>query len=221
MRSLSLLSLGLVSMTAVAAAQPGTGSAQPDPATAEAVEGAMPAAATDPNAGAAPNTATMMAPAPVEPAASGPTLRNGFSLSIGQENGSGPSESLSGQLYGLDWRIGMAISDKIAVYASTHLSFGTANIGAASGVTANFATALIGEYTLPMRIFVGGGAGYGVLNNPSGPLAQIRAGWYPFEKTSQGKARRLNVALDARFYFPGEAIGTVSHYALSVGYDRF
>ena len=135
--------------------------------------------------------------------------------------GSGPSESLSGQLYGVDWRIGAAITDKIAVYADTHLSFGTASIGGSSGVTGNFATALIGEYTLPMRIFVGGGAGYGVLNNPSGPLAQARVGWYPFEKTSDGKARRLNVALDARFYFPGEAIGTVSHYALSLGYDRF
>jgi hypothetical protein len=161
------------------------------------------------------------APAPSPAPSSGASLRNGFSLSVGQELGSGPSEGLSGQLYGVDWRIGAKITDALAAYLHTHLSFGTVSFGGGSGVTGNFAAALIGEYTLPKRIFVGAGGGYGVLNNPSGPLAQARVGWYPFEKTSEGKARRLNVAFDARFYFPGEAIGTVSHYALSLGYDRF
>lgn len=160
-------------------------------------------------------------PPPPPPPSEGATLRNGFSLSVGQEFGSGPSDGLSGQLYGLDWRIGAKINHALAVYVDTHLSLGTAQIGAASGMTGNFAAALIGEYTLPMRVFLGGGAGYGVLNNPSGPLVQLRAGWYPFEKTSPGKARRLNIALDTRFYFAGEAIGTVSHFALSLGYDRF
>lgn len=203
MRSFSLLSLGLLSMTAIASANTDTT-----------------VAAADPTATESSTSMQTSAPAPT-PVAQGTRLRNGFSLSIGHEMGSGPSESFSGQLYGVDWRIGATITENIAVYADTHLSLGTAQIGGASGVTGNFATALIGEYTFPMRIFAGGGAGYGVLNNPSGPLAQARVGWYPFEKTSDGKARRLNVALDARFYFPGEAIGTVSHYALSVGYDRF
>lgn len=171
---------------------------------------------------AAPPETLTAAPAPMpEPAPRGPSLRNGFSLSVGQELGSGPSEGLSGQLYGVDWRIGAKLGDALAVYLDTHLSFGTAHIGAASGVTGNFATAVIGEYTLPQRIFVGGGAGYGVLNNPDGPLVQARVGYYPFESSSTSKVRRLNVAFDARFYFPGEAIGTVSHYALSLGYDRF
>jgi hypothetical protein len=53
------------------------------------------------------------------------TMRNGFSLSAGQEFGSGPSADFSGQLYGLDWRIGAQISDSIAAYPHTHLSFGT------------------------------------------------------------------------------------------------
>ena len=150
-----------------------------------------------------------------------PTLRNGFSLSIGHEFGSGPSESFSGQLYGLDWRIGAKISDALAVYAHSHLSLGTAKIGAASGYTGNFAGAVVGEYTLPQRIFLGAGAGFGVLNNPSGPLAQLRVGYYPFESSSTEKARRLNVAFDARWYFPGDDIGTVTHLAISVGYDRF
>lgn len=171
---------------------------------------------------AAPTPVVTATPAPVpEPAPAGPSLRNGFSLSVGEELGSGPSSGLSGQLYGVDWRIGAKVNDALALYLDTHLSFGTAHIGAASGVTGNFATAVIGEYTLPQRIFFGGGAGYGVLNNPSGPLAQARVGYYPFEQSSANKVRRLNVAFDARFYFAGDAIGTVSQYALSLGYDRF
>lgn len=207
LRNSSVVLLGLASMSAVAHAQ-GDAAA----ASAPAVDPSMPAPVAST---AAP------APAPAPAPSEGMSLRNGFSLSVGQETGSGPSEGLSGQLYGVDWRIGAKLSDALAVYLDSHLSFGTAAIGTASGVTGNFATAVIGEYTLPQRIFLGGGGGYGVLNNPSGPLLQARAGWYPFEKTSEGKARRLNVALDARFYFPGEAIGTVSHIALSLGYDRF
>ena len=129
-------------------------------------------------------------------------------------------QSLSGQLYGVDWRIGTQFSQATRLYLHTHLSFGTVAIGTASGVTGNFATAVIGEYKLPMRLFAGGGAGYGVLNNPNGPMMQLRAGYYPFEANGEGKARRLNVALDSRFYFVSD-IGTVTQMSLSLGYDRF
>jgi hypothetical protein len=151
----------------------------------------------------------------------GMTLRNGFSLSIGEEVGSGPSSGLTGQLYGVDWRIGAQVNEHLGAYLHTHLSLGTAQIGGASGYTGNFAAAIVGEYTLPAGFFVGAGGGYGVLNNPSGPLAELRAGWYPFEATGPGKSRRLNVAVDARWYFAGPNIGTVTHLAVSIGYDRF
>jgi hypothetical protein len=72
-----------------------------------------------------------------------------------------------------------------------------------------------------MRLFVGGGGGWGVLNNPNGPLAQARVGYYPFETNATGKARRLNVALDGRFYFANQGYGMVNHFALTLGYDRF
>ncbi|MGE0871102.1 MAG: hypothetical protein AB7P03_21235 [Kofleriaceae bacterium] len=170
----------------------------------------------DPPGAPAPATAA----APIAAPSGGPTLRNGFSLSAGQEWGSGPSSGLSGQLYGADWRIGAKL-DALSVYLHSHLSIGTAHIGALSGLTGNFAGALIVDYTLPQGVFIGGGGGYGVLNNPSGPLGQLRAGWYPFGHSSDGKARHLNVALDARWYFAGEAVGTVTHVALSLGYDRF
>jgi hypothetical protein len=169
-----------------------------------------------------PTTVVAPAPAPLPPPQEqGMRLRNGFSISAGQEYGSGPSSGLSGSLFGGDWRIGAQIDDLHAVYLHTHLSFGTAHIGAASGTTGNFAAAVIAERQLPMRLFVGGGGGYGVLNNPDGPLAQLRAGWYPFEQSMDSKARRLNVALDARWYFAGDQVGTVTHIALTLGYDRF
>jgi hypothetical protein len=171
---------------------------------------------------AAPVAAPTPAPAPTESVAG--TLRNGFSASVGEEFGtSAAGASVSGQLYGIDWRIGARITTPISVYLHSHLSLGTASVGGASGATGNFATAVVGEYTLPMRLFFGGGVGYGVLNNPSGPLVELRAGYYPFENSSTGKARRLNVALDARWYFvsDGGTGVTITHIALSLGYDRF
>ncbi len=183
------------------------------------VAAATPPPATDPAATPAAHTP---APAPVQTAPEdGARLRNGFSLSASEELGSGPSSGLSGQLFGLDWRIGAHINDDYAVYLQTHLSFGNAHIGAASGVTADFASALMAERSLPERTFVAAGGGYGVLNNPSGPLAQARIGWYPMESAAGVVSRRLNIALDARWYFAGEQIGTVTQIALTLGYDRF
>ena len=114
------------------------------------------------------------------------------------------------------------MSDALGVYLHSHLSLGSIRTDNVSGYTGNFATALTGEYTLPMRLFVGAGVGYGVLNNPSGPLVGVRVGYYPFAHTGPGKARRLNVALDTRLYFVsagGESI-TMKHIAVSIGYDR-
>jgi hypothetical protein len=162
--------------------------------------------------------------AAAQPASSGIGLRNGFSLSAGQEFGTTASGAeISGQLYGFDWRIGGMITSSISVHMHSHLSLGTASVGGTDGYTGNFATALVGEYMLPMRLFFGGGAGYGVLNNPSGPLAEFRAGYYPFKADATGKSRRFNIAFDARFYFvddAGQGV-TVTHLALSLGYDRF
>ena len=207
MHHVSIVSLCLVSITAISSAQ----------AAGDAAAGAP----ADPSSAATPG-AVATAPAPISAPEPGATLRTGFSLSLGQEFGSGPSMGLSGQLYGVDWRIGAKINDALAVYLDTHLSFGTAKIGAASGVTSDFASAVIAEYTLPVRLFFGGGAGYGVLNNPSGPLVQLRAGYYPFAHSSPDKARRLNVALDTRFYFAdASTVGRVTQVSLSIGYDRF
>ncbi len=209
LRSLSLISLCVGTLSATAFAQ---GDPAPPPKD--------PAAPTDP--AAPPGDPVPMQAAP--PPASESGLRNGFSLSVGQEFGtSNIGNEFSGQLYGVDWRIGMQLNKAIGVYLHTHLSLGTITNNSVSGYTGNFATALTGEYTLPMRVFVAAGAGYGVLNNPSGPLVGFRVGYYPFEKTSVGKSRRLNVAVDSRLYFvsAGAESITMKHIALSIGYDRF
>ncbi len=221
-RTSSLVSLCLVSMTAIASAQAPADDAAGAPAVPggpDPVAAAAPAPAPDPNASAA-----MMQPPP-NPEPSGPTLRNGFSLSVGQEFGtSSLMNDFSGQLYGIDWRIGAQINKALGVYLHSHLSLGSISQNdQTAGYTGNFAAALTGEYQLPMRLFFGAGAGYGVLNNPSGPLVQGRAGYYLFESKDPGKSRRLNVALDFRVYFvsvPAESV-TMKHVALSIGYDRF
>jgi hypothetical protein len=210
-------------MTAVALAQPaGDPAGAPVEPTSDpsAIPGTPAVApAPDPNA-----SASMMAPPPPPPPTLFPTLRNGFSLTVGQEFGtSNLNNEFSGQLYGVDWRIGMQLNKALGVYLHSHLSLGSIATNGASGYTGNFATAVVGEYTLPMRLFVGGGAGYGVLNNPSGPLVEARVGFYPFEGPTQGKARRLNVALDTRLYFVSEGPEsiTMKHISISLGYDRF
>jgi hypothetical protein len=154
----------------------------------------------------------------------GPTLRNGFSLSVGQEFGTtNLNNEISGQLYGVDWRIGAQINKALGVYLHSHMSLGSIKINNVDDYTGNFATAVVGEYQLPMRLFFGGGAGYGVLNNPSGPLVQARVGYYIFDAPTQGKGRRLNVAADMRLYFVSEGPEslTMKHVAISIGYDRF
>jgi hypothetical protein len=192
------------------------------PAIAAADTGTQVATAPDPAAAPAAPPTGVIAPAPAPPPAAEPGthLRNGFSASIGEEFGSGPSSGLSGQLYGVDWRIGAKLAGPYSVYADTHLSLGTAKIGGASGATGNFAFAVLGERELPARTFVAAGGGYGVLNNPSGLLAQIRGGWYPMDNGT-AVSRRLNLALDARFYFAGDQVGTVTQIAVTLGYDRF
>lgn len=222
----SLVLISFASLTAVAHAQGAAPAAGAPAAGAPAVAtSADPATATP---AAAEPAAVPLAPTPPAPEqqqpASAAGLRNGFSLSVGQEFGTTDAgQSFSGQLYGVDWRIGMRINEPISIYLHTHLSFGTVgpDQGSGGGVTGNIAGAVVGEYMLPMRLFVGAGAGYGVLNNPNGPLVEARAGYYPFKTNANGKARRLNVALDSRWYMVGSPYGTVTQISLSLGYDRF
>src|SRR5687768_11389954 len=124
MRRFSLVVVCLASMSSVALAQ-----------GAEPVEGApaepAPAEAAPVEPGPA---ASMPAPEPVAVAASTSGLRNGFSLSAGQEFGG--DRDISGMMFGVDWRIGWRVNEAISVHLHSHLSFGSAKEGnGASGGT--------------------------------------------------------------------------------------
>lgn len=217
MRRFSMVVVGLVSSTVVATADNANG--LPDEPESGAPPTTVPATVAPPPAPVA--YVPAVAPAPTRPASG---FRNGFSMSAGQEFGTtNTNVDVSGQLYGFDWRIGARLAPEWSIYLQSHISLGTANISTgAKGYTGNIAEAVMGERDLPGRTFVAIGGGYGVLNNPSGPLFAVRAGWYPMPH-SPGVARRLNLALDARFYFVeagGETL-TMNHVAVSLGYDRF
>jgi hypothetical protein len=163
------------------------------------------------------------------PAASAPIdggrFRFGINATAGLERVSASGQSVSGTMYGADLRLGYQINDLIAVYAQPHLSFGSLGTSVAgtpvSGSTGTFIGTVMGEVTLIDRVFVGGGFGYGVLNNPSGPTIDLRAGGYPLMSRSDKYARRkgLMLGVDFRSVFVSGATGILVMGA--IGYEAF
>src|SRR5512134_3701356 len=105
-------------------------------------------------------------------------FRRGISGGGGVETGSGFSFTMAG----IDGRLGAQISERFGVYAAPHLSFGSGN----GGSTGTFALTFLGDFTFIERLFVAGGGGYGVLNNPSGPVLHFRVGGYPLLDEEDG-----------------------------------
>jgi hypothetical protein len=159
------------------------------------------------------------------PTGGGLGLRNGFSLNAGIYRGSiDPGDiDISATMIGADWRIGLKLTPAIALYLNSHLSLGPQKVGAQDDIAANIATAAIFEYTLPQRVFFGAGAGFGIVDDPSGPMIQVRAGWYPMAKSFEQVHRRLNVAFDLRYFMLSEGgqDAKITQVSLSIGYDRF
>ena len=159
------------------------------------------------------------------PTGGGLGLRNGFSLNAGIYRGSiDPGDiDISATMFGLDWRIGLKLSPSLAIYLNSHLSIGPQKLGAQDDIAANLSSAAIVEYTLPQRVFFGLGGGYAVVDNPTGVMIQGRAGWYPLAKSFEQVHRRLNVALDLRYFMLSEGgqDAKITQVSLSIGYDRF
>ena len=90
-----------------------------------------------------------------------------------------------------------------------------------SSFTGTFVGAVMGEATFIDRLFVGAGAGYGILNNPSGAAIEGRFGGYPIMSRSETGPRRkgLTVAGDVRAIFVDGATGTLIMGC--IGYDAF
>jgi hypothetical protein len=132
---------------------------------------------------------------------------------------------VSGGMFGLDGRLGIQWSDLLGFYVQPHLSFGSLS-GDAGGVgitggTGTFSIAALGELTFMDRLFVGAGGGYGVLNNPSGPMLQARAGGYLFTSRGDDGARRkgLMAGVDFRSIFVDGATGIL--VLASIGYEKY
>jgi hypothetical protein len=170
--------------------------------------------------------AAAAAPAAAPPVAtavaqSGLRFRGGISLAGGMEKVS----VVSGEMYGLDGRLGVQVNDLLGIYVQPHLSFGSlggqaGGIGV-TGATGTFSIAAMGEATFIDRLFAGAGLGYGVLNNPSGPMFQARAGGYLLETRGQDGIRRkgLMAGVDLRTIFINGATGVL--VLASIGYEKF
>jgi hypothetical protein len=99
---------------------------------------------------------------------------------------------------------------------------GTSVAGAEiSGGTGTFIATVMGEVTLSDRFFAGGGFGYGVFNNPSGPAIDLRAGGYPLVGRGDDGIRRkaLMVGVDFRTVFLDGATGIL--FMGCLGYEAF
>ena len=131
----------------------------------------------------------------------------------------------SGFMAGVDGRLGLQINNLIGVYAVPHLTFGPVkvNVGPASASTVIglFSGTAVADVTIIDHIFVGAGGGYGVVNNPNGPVAHFRAGAYPLMGHGSNGIRRkgLMLGIDTRLYFLSGA--TVMELSGGIGYEAF
>jgi hypothetical protein len=215
MRS-NFIRLASVSLSLSALLVGATASAQDAPA--EPADPAVDAAAK----AAEPAAAPAAAPAPAAPAdASGGEDKDGVRFRGGVSGGVGGEIVTGGTaiMGGVDGRLGVQINDLIGVYAQPHLSFGS--FGGALGFTGTFTTTAVADFTFIDQLFVGGGAGFGLFNNPTGPVVHLRAGGYPLMGHGENGVRRkgLMVSFDMRLGFiTGD---TVIYPMGSIGYEAF
>lgn len=135
--------------------------------------------------------------------------------------------SLSAPMGGIDVAFGHQFSDPLGLSVPIHLSMGAFQglgtvAGVPAGLTGTLAATVVLDATLADRFVVGGGAGVGILNNPTGPCLHLRAGGYPLmSRMDDGSGRRkgLSVTADLRMVFV-EGF-TATYPALTVGYASF
>ncbi len=127
----------------------------------------------------------------------------------------------SGEYFGLDLRFGAQINDLIGVYAVPQLGGYSLDVGELTGFGGLVGVSAVVDFTFIDRIFVGAGAGFGVLNNPSGAELHFRAGGYPIISRSSEKIRRkaLMLGIDFRVHLV-EGITALAP-TFNVGYESF
>lgn len=127
----------------------------------------------------------------------------------------------SGFLTGVDAHLGVQINDMIGVYAVPSLTFGPISVGSVSTVIGVLSATAVADVTLIDQVFVGAGGGFGIVNDPSGPVLHFRAGGYPLMGDGKDGIRRkgLSLGADVRMYFLSGL--TVMQVMGGLGYEAF
>lgn len=187
------------------------------PAASPAPDSTPPAAAAAPTPSPAPAPAAPAAAAAPTPVKDSVRFRGGISIGGGGEFVS----SFGIGLAAIDGRLGVQINKLIGVYIQPHVSFGAGSIAGVYGATGTVAATAMIDFTFINKIFVGTGAGYGVVNNPHGAVLAFHLGGYPIAKVYPDRPRRkgLMLALDQRTYFT--AVGPVVQVIGSIGYEAY
>jgi hypothetical protein len=163
-----------------------------------------------PTEGAAPNASAL------------PTTPRGMRFRFGVSAGAGPLlSSLPTFIYGgADLRFGLQMNDLFGIYLQPQLGFyggGGGNFAAFGGLIGG---SVLGEVTFWDRLFVGGGLGYGILNNPSGLELHFRAGAYPaMSKSDTGRRKGLMLGVDFRVHLLD--VATFIAPTFCIGYESF
>lgn len=165
--------------------------------------------------------------APVEPArpTDGVRFRGAIAAAGGAEFGGTGANSFAIGMGGLEGRVGVQISNLVGLYVAPYLAFGGGDIGGITAVTGTAGVSLLVDFTIADRFFIGVGGGYGVLNNPHGPVIHARLGGYPVMGVGEdGYSRNgLVLSLEARVFLPsfgGEVI-PIGQMMGCIGYEVF
>jgi hypothetical protein len=153
----------------------------------------------------------------------GARFRAGVAFTVGLQGL--PQHDYSVAMFGVDGRFGVQINNMIGIYALPHLSFGSS--GSVFSSTGTFNALVMADFTFLDALFAGAGIGYGIFNNPGGPMVAFRLGGYPLKSVSEDRPRRkgLMVALETRLTFIGVDngfdYGTGYQVLGAVGYEAF
>ena len=212
----STLAMSTLGITNLAFGDEAAPRATAEPPAAEPATAGAPAVAEEPA-----RKPTKPAPVPEEESdEDGVRFRGGVSGGAGAEI---VLDYGTAGMGGVDGRLGVQVMDLLGIYAQLHTSLGAfggdGNIF--FGLTGTVAATLLADFTFIDQIFVGAGAGYGVLNNPHGPVIHLRAGGYPYVDFGEDGVRRKGfmVGVDMRVFIADPY--TAIYPMVQVGYEAF
>jgi hypothetical protein len=150
--------------------------------------------------------------------------RDGVRLRVGASATGGALlvESTTAAAFGGEARIGVQINHLIGVFGTPH--FVISNVGGGLlGTIGVLAVTGDVDFTFLNHFYVGAGGGFGVVNNPSGPVLHLRLGGYPIVGRGENGVRRrgLQLGADMRNYFVANPVGTVTEITFGAGFEFF